>query len=105
MAPLLKIERIECVPLSMPLPRTFRGNNDFMTHRLVCLQFDERFAHCDLVLDLFRPAQNLEGFHCGAELRDGWLSVDHRVIDGRTGNRGRADEFYDCRPAPRSSRT
>jgi hypothetical protein len=27
------------------------------------------------------------------------------VIDGRTGNRGRADEFYDCRPAPRSSRT
>jgi D-arabinonate dehydratase len=29
----LKIERIECVPLSMPLPRTFRGSNYFMTHR------------------------------------------------------------------------
>jgi D-galactarolactone cycloisomerase len=33
MAPQLKIERIECVPLSMPLPRTFRGSNYFMTHR------------------------------------------------------------------------
>jgi D-galactarolactone cycloisomerase len=33
MAPRLKIERIECVPLSMPLPRTFRGSNYFMTHR------------------------------------------------------------------------
>ena len=33
MAPKLKIERIECVPLSMPLPRTFRGSNYFMTHR------------------------------------------------------------------------
>jgi D-arabinonate dehydratase len=29
----LKIERIECVPLCMPLPRTFRGSNYFMTHR------------------------------------------------------------------------
>jgi D-galactarolactone cycloisomerase len=29
----VKIERIECVPLSMPLPRTFRGSNYFMTHR------------------------------------------------------------------------
>jgi len=29
----LKIERIECVPLRMPLPRTFRGSNYFMTHR------------------------------------------------------------------------
>src|SRR5215472_19201551 len=29
----LKIERIECVPLKMPLPRTFRGSNYFMTHR------------------------------------------------------------------------
>ena len=33
MPPPLKIERIECVPLSMPLPRTFRGSNYFMTHR------------------------------------------------------------------------
>ena len=33
MAPQLRIERIECVPLSMPLPRTFRGSNYFMTHR------------------------------------------------------------------------
>jgi D-arabinonate dehydratase len=29
----LTIERIECIPLSMPLPRTFRGSNYFMTHR------------------------------------------------------------------------
>ena len=29
----LRIERIECIPLSMPLPRTFRGSNYFMTHR------------------------------------------------------------------------
>ena len=29
----LKIESIECVALSMPLPRTFRGSNYFMTHR------------------------------------------------------------------------
>ncbi len=33
MTPQLKIERIECVPLSMPLPRTFRGSNYYMTHR------------------------------------------------------------------------
>ncbi len=33
MAGPLHIERIECVPLSMPLPRTFRGSNYFMTHR------------------------------------------------------------------------
>jgi D-arabinonate dehydratase len=33
MPPKLKIERIECIPLSMPLPRTFRGSNYFMTHR------------------------------------------------------------------------
>lgn len=31
--PELKIERIECVPLCMPLPRTFRGSSYFMTHR------------------------------------------------------------------------
>ena len=29
----LTIERIECIPLCMPLPRTFRGSNYFMTHR------------------------------------------------------------------------
>lgn len=29
----LRIERIECIGLSMPLPRTFRGSNYFMTHR------------------------------------------------------------------------
>ncbi len=29
----LKVERIECIPLTMPLPRTFRGSNYFMTHR------------------------------------------------------------------------
>ncbi len=29
----LTIERIECIPLNMPLPRTFRGSNYFMTHR------------------------------------------------------------------------
>ncbi len=29
----LTIERIECIPLSMPLARTFRGSNYFMTHR------------------------------------------------------------------------
>jgi len=33
MAARLKIERIECVPLCMPLSRTFRGSNYFMTHR------------------------------------------------------------------------
>src|SRR5215475_1050786 len=33
MAGRLTIQRIECVPLSMPLPRTFRGSNYFMTHR------------------------------------------------------------------------
>jgi D-arabinonate dehydratase len=33
MAPRLKIERIECAPLRMPLPRIFRGSNYFMTHR------------------------------------------------------------------------
>jgi len=31
--PGLTIERIECIPLTMPLPRTFRGSNYFMTHR------------------------------------------------------------------------
>src|SRR5579872_3671879 len=29
----LTIQRIECIPLRMPLPRTFRGSNYFMTHR------------------------------------------------------------------------
>ncbi len=29
----LTIDRIECIPLSVPLPRTFRGSNYFMTHR------------------------------------------------------------------------
>src|SRR5579862_8002953 len=29
----LTIESIECVALCMPLPRTFRGSNYFMTHR------------------------------------------------------------------------
>lgn len=29
----LKIERIECIPLSMELPRTFKGSSYFMTHR------------------------------------------------------------------------
>ena len=29
----LRIERIECIPLSMPLPRTYRGSNYLMTHR------------------------------------------------------------------------
>ncbi len=29
----LRIERIECIPLSMELPRTFRGSHYFMTHR------------------------------------------------------------------------
>jgi D-galactarolactone cycloisomerase len=29
----LTFERIECIPLNMPLPRTFRGSNYFMTHR------------------------------------------------------------------------
>ena len=33
MVPKLKINRIECIPLSMPLPRTFRGSNYYMTHR------------------------------------------------------------------------
>lgn len=33
MVPKLTIERIECVALKMPLPRTFRGSNYFMTHR------------------------------------------------------------------------
>jgi len=33
MASQLRIERLECVPLSMPLPRMFRGSNYFMTHR------------------------------------------------------------------------
>ena len=33
MLPQLKIERIECIALKMPLPRTFRGSNYFMTHR------------------------------------------------------------------------
>jgi D-arabinonate dehydratase len=29
----LRIQRIECIPLSLPLPRTFRGSHYFMTHR------------------------------------------------------------------------
>src|SRR5579862_2315879 len=29
----LTVQRIECVPLCMPLPRTFRGSSYFMTHR------------------------------------------------------------------------
>jgi len=29
----LTIQRIECIPLRMPLPRTFRGSSYFMTHR------------------------------------------------------------------------
>jgi D-galactarolactone cycloisomerase len=29
----MRIERIETIPLRMPLPRTFRGSNYFMTHR------------------------------------------------------------------------
>jgi len=29
----LTIQKIECVPLCMPLPRTFRGSSYFMTHR------------------------------------------------------------------------
>ena len=29
----LTIERIECIPLSMPLPRVYRGSNYYMTHR------------------------------------------------------------------------
>jgi len=29
----LTIQRIECIPLCMPLPRTFRGSSYFMTHR------------------------------------------------------------------------
>ena len=29
----LTIQRIECMPLRMPLPRTFRGSSYFMTHR------------------------------------------------------------------------
>jgi hypothetical protein len=33
MAPQSRIERVECVPLNMPLSRTFRGSNYFMTHR------------------------------------------------------------------------
>jgi len=33
MLPQLKIERIECIALKMPLPKTFRGSNYFMTHR------------------------------------------------------------------------
>ncbi|HZT20893.1 MAG TPA: mandelate racemase/muconate lactonizing enzyme family protein [Dongiaceae bacterium] len=31
--PRLTVERIECIPLRMPLPRTFRGSNYYMTHR------------------------------------------------------------------------
>ena len=33
MTPRLTIQKIECVPLRMPLPRTFRGSSYFMTHR------------------------------------------------------------------------
>jgi D-galactarolactone cycloisomerase len=33
MASQLRIERVECVPLNMPLSRTFCGSNYFMTHR------------------------------------------------------------------------
>ena len=47
----LKIERIECVPLSMPLPRTFRGSNYFMTHR--CTIITRVFTSAGIVGEVY----------------------------------------------------
>src|ERR1700726_3047034 len=51
MVPELKIERIECVPLSMPLPRTFRGSNYFMTHR--CTIITRVFTSAGIVGEVY----------------------------------------------------
>ena len=51
MVALLKIERIECVPLSMPLPRTFRGSNYFMTHR--CTIITRVFTSAGIVGEVY----------------------------------------------------
>ncbi|MEQ9812282.1 MAG: mandelate racemase/muconate lactonizing enzyme family protein [Azospirillaceae bacterium] len=37
MPDVMRIERIETIPLRMPLPRTFKGSNYFMTHRCTIL--------------------------------------------------------------------
>jgi D-arabinonate dehydratase len=88
--PPLKIERIECVPLSMPLPRTFRGSNYFMTHRCTIItrvytsegiigevyngdEFETQGEVVKIILDEIQPllvgkdAFNIEG--CWEEMR------------------------------------
>jgi D-arabinonate dehydratase len=90
MVPELKIERIECVPLSMPLPRTFRGSNYFMTHRCTIVtrvftsagvvgevyngdEFETQATVVGIILDEIQPlligkdAFNIEG--CWLEMR------------------------------------
>jgi D-galactarolactone cycloisomerase len=90
MVPQLKIERIECVPLSMPLPRTFRGSNYFMTHRCTIItrvftaagilgevyngdEFETQAEVVRIILDEIQPrligkdAFNIEG--CWQEMR------------------------------------
>jgi D-arabinonate dehydratase len=84
MPPALTIERIECVPLKMPLPRTFRGSSYFMTHRCTIItrvytsegivgeiyngdEFETQGEVVKIILDEIRPllvgrdAFNIEG--------------------------------------------
>lgn len=90
MVPKLKIERIECIPLSMPLPRTFRGSNYFMTHRCTIItrlyttagivgeiyngdEFETQAEVVNIILDEIQPllvgmdAFNVEG--CWEKMR------------------------------------
>ena len=90
MVPQLKIERIECVALEMPLPKTFRGSNYFMTHRCTIItrvytsagivgeiyngdEFETQGEVVKIILDEIQPlllgmdAFNIEG--CWEEMR------------------------------------
>ncbi|TPJ63451.1 mandelate racemase/muconate lactonizing enzyme family protein [Mesorhizobium sp. B2-7-1] len=86
----LKIERIECIPLCMPLPRTFRGSYYHMTHRCTIItriytsggivgevyngdEFETQAEVVKIILDEIQPrligkdAFNIEG--CWEEAR------------------------------------
>ena len=71
MVPKLKIERIECIPLSMPLPRTFRGSNYFMTHR--CTIITRRLHREGIVGEVY----NGDEFETQAEV----LKIIHEEIE------------------------
>ena len=51
MVPKLKIQRIECIALSMPLSRTFRGSNYFMTHR--CTIITRLYTEAGIVGEIY----------------------------------------------------